>query len=318
MRVKSRLILLLLVLFLALGGFFIWWNKGSQPVDASDTSSKIFIIEPGSAVREIGNNLKAEGIIRDPVVFFLYIKKERLDTKLQAGDFRLSPSMSLSTIIDQLQHGSLDIWVTVPEGKRAEEVAEILQKVMPQYDDTWVEVLQANEGYLFPDTYLIPRDANADDVVAIMRNTFFVKVADLGLTAESSELNEIVTMASLIEREAKTNEEKPMVASVLHNRINDAMPLDIDATLQYISGPKNGKWWYPPTGEERTIDSPYNTYRVVGLPPAPIASPGIESMRAAMNPATSEYYFYIHEPNGTVHFARTNAEHNRNVEKYLQ
>ncbi|HRN96369.1 MAG TPA: endolytic transglycosylase MltG [Candidatus Levybacteria bacterium] len=315
MRRLGSLIIVLAVIFI---GFLIWWNNGLKPVNSADTSSKIFLVAPGTNVREIGNSLKEEGLIRDPVVFFLYVKKERLDTKLQAGDFRLSANMSIPTIIEQLQTGSLDIWVTIPEGLRAEEVAEILSEKMPMYDETWVSALVEHEGYLFPDTYLIPRDATAETVINVMRKTFFAKVADLGLTESSPNLQRVVTMASLIERESRIDEEKPLIASVIQNRINDGMPLDIDATLQYIVGEKDGKWWSVPTGEEKTINSLYNTYRNVGLPPGPICNPGIGAIQAAMNPASSDYYFYIHDPSGQVHFARTNSEHNSNVSKYLR
>ncbi len=313
-----RLLLLGFVALVFLLGGFLWWNNGQQAVNADDQSSKLFVIPQGSNVREIGNNLKKEGLIKDPVVFFLYVKKEGLDTKIQAGDFRLSPSMDLATVLEQLQKGSLDIWVTIPEGKRAEEVAEILKENMPLYDDSWQAVLIENEGYLFPDTYLIPRDAVVDRVVSIMRNTFFEKVEELGLTESSPNLHTVVTMASLIERESRIDEEKPLIASVIQNRINDGMPLDIDATLQYIVGKKEGKWWYPPTGEEKSINSLYNTYRNVGLPPGPICNPGIGAIKAALNPEESDYYFYIHDLTGKVHFAKTNSEHNANVSKYLR
>lgn len=313
-----RLSLLFIVIVVFLIGGFLWWNNGQKPVNADDTTAKLFVIPQGSSVRQIGNNLKEEGLIKDPVVFFLYVKKEGLDTKIQAGDFRLSPSMNLGTVIEELQSGSLDIWVTVPEGKRAEEVAEIMSKHMPKYDDSWEAVFIENEGYLFPETYLIPRDADVNTVVSIMRNTFFAKVAELGLTESSPNLHSVVTMAALIERESRIDDEKPMIASVIQNRINDGMPLDIDATLQYIVGKKDGKWWVTPTGEEKSIVSLYNTYRNVGLPPGPICNPGIGAIRAAVNPAKSDYYFYIHDTTGEVHFAKTNSEHNENVSRYLR
>jgi UPF0755 protein len=313
-----RLTFLFIVILLIVGGALIWWNNGLKPVNPSDTTAKMFIIPPGTNVREIGNNLKAEGLIKDPVIFFLYVKKEGLDTKLQAGDFRLSPNMSVTKIIEQLQTGSLDIWVTIPEGLRAEEIAEIMQEKMPLYDETWDAQLVANEGYLFPETYLIPRDATVETVIEVMRNTFFQKIAEAGLNESSPNLNQIITMASLIERESRIDEEKPMIASVIQNRIDDDMPLDIDATLQYIVGEKDGKWWSVPTGEEKSINSLYNTYRNVGLPPGPICNPGIGAIKAAVNPAESEYYFYIHDNTGQVHFAKTNSEHNQNVSKYLR
>lgn len=306
-----------LIAVLLVGGF-LWWSNGIKAVDVNDTSTKLFVVSPGSNVREIGNDLKEEGLIKDPVAFFVYVKLNGLDKKVQAGDFRLSPSMDLATVLEQLQKGSLDVWVTVPEGKRAEEVAEILSQSLPGYDSSWDSQLVANEGYLFPDTYLIPRDANVDRVISIMRNNFFTKVAELGLDESSQNLNRVLTMASLIERESRIEDEMPIIASVIQNRINDGMSLDIDATLQYIVGEKDGKWWYPPTGAEKSINSPYNTYRNVGLPPGPICNPGINAIRAALNPGTSDYYYYIHDNTGKVHFAKNISEHNANVSRYLR
>jgi UPF0755 protein len=313
-----RLVLLVAIVAVVLIGFFIWWSNGLKPVNSADTSAKMFLINPGTNVRQIGNNLKKEGLIRDPVIFFLYVKKEGLDKKIQAGDFRLSANMSIPKILEQLQSGTVDIWVTIPEGLRAEEIAAILKGKMPLYDESWEALLIENEGYLFPDTYLIPRDADGERVVSILRNTFFNKVADLGLTETSPNLASVVTMASLIERESRIDSEKPLIASVIQNRINDGMSLDIDATLQYIVGEKDGKWLSVPTGEEKKINSLYNTYTNVGLPPGPICNPGIGAIAAALNPAESEYYFYIHDTNGQVHFAKTNSEHNANVSKYLR
>lgn len=313
-----RVVLLISVIAVLLVGGLLWWSNGIKAVDDSDDSTKLFVITPGSTVREIGNDLKEEGLIKDPVAFFLYVKMNGLDTKVQAGDFRLSPSMDLSTVLDQLQQGSLDVWVTVPEGKRAEEVAEILSQTLPSYDSSWDSQLVANEGYLFPDTYLIPRDANVDTVISIMRNNLFAKISDLGLNESSPNLNTVLTKASLIERESRLEDEMPVIASVIQNRINDGMSLDIDATLQYIVGEKDGKWWYPPTGAEKSINSPYNTYRNVGLPPGPICNPGIHAIRAALNPSSSEYYYYIHDKTGKVHFAKNISEHNANVSRYLR
>lgn len=315
---RSRLALLILLVIIITVGFLFWWNKGQQAPNPSDSSSKVFVVKKGTSIRELGNSLKKEGLISDPVVFFLYIKKNHLDTKIQAGDFKLSPNMKLSTIVDQLQHGSLDVWVTVPEGLRADEIADILQAKMPNYNESWRETLRANEGYLFHETYLLPRDGDIDSIVSIMRKTFFDRVADLGLTEDSANLNRIVTIASLIERESRHDDEKKIVASIIYNRLEIGMPLQIDATLQYVKGKsKAGKWWSVPTGNDRKIDSPYNTYQNLGLPPGPIANPGYGSLAAAVNPGKSNYLYYIHDEHGTIHYAKTVEEHNRNVSQYL-
>lgn len=314
---KSWIIIVLIVIV----GFITiaWWKNGNAPVNAKDTTKKVFVIPKGAAVRIIGNSLKEQGLIKDPVVFFVYIKKNGLDKKIQAGSYKLSPSMSLSQIIDELRQGTVDVWITIPEGYRATEIAEVLKANIGTYNDNWIEPLEEQEGYLFPDTYLIPKDADIATIISILNNNFYSKIASVGLDRDSKNLSSIITMASLIEREALRDDEKPIIASVINNRLRNDMSLDIDATLQYVKG-KNfkGEWWSVPTGGDKDINSPYNTYKNIGLPPGPIANPGFEAIRAAANPGKSDYYFYIHDESGKVHFARTLEEHNRNVEKYLR
>ena len=311
-------------LYVAIGLFLaiilvgvLYWISGQSPANAKDKSTKIFVIQKGESVREIGNNLKHEGLIRDPVVFFIYIKLNKQDTNIQAGDFRLSPSMNLAAVVNNLNHGILDIWTTFPEGVRADEAADILKKHIPSYEETWRTVLNQNEGYLFPDTYLIPKDATVDSVVLMMRNNFNTKISDLGLTPDAPNLKKAIIIASLIEREAITDEEKPLIAGVIDNRLDLGIALQIDATIQYVKG--NSKKWWPQVFREdyETINSPYNTYLNPGLPPGPIANPGIEAIKAAQNPQEHNYLYYIHDKNGKIHPARTIEEHNANVAKYL-
>ncbi len=311
-----KLIVLATLLAIFTVGFFIWWKNGTSAVNIKDKSEKVFVVQRGAGIRAIGNNLKKEGLIKDPIVFFLFLKKNARDTAIQAGDYKLSPSMNLEQVVNTMSHGTLDIWVTIPEGMRADEIADILQNEIPSYDSSWREELNKNEGYLFPDTYLFPRDSDIASIIAIFRNNFDKKIAEAGLTGRN-DLLDIIIIASLVEREALKDEEKPYIASVISNRLRDGMALDIDATLQYAKGKVGDKWWTVPTGEDRKINSPYNTYLNPGLPPLPIANPGIEAIRAAANPASSVYYFYIHDQNGNVHFSKDFEEHQRNINKYL-
>ena len=314
----KKLTVLVVVLIVLAVGLFIWWSNGLSAVDPKSLQHKIFIIKPGTEVREIGFSLKKEGLIRDPVIFFLYVKRRGLDKSIQAGDFRLSPSMNLAKIINELQHGSLDVWVTVPEGWRAEEIADILQKDLPSYDPSWRSSLDSHEGYLFPDTYLIPRDAQISTIISLMTDTFYAKVKDIGLTRTSSNLDRVVIIASLIERESRNDSEKRTVSSVIYNRLEEGMPLQIDATVQYALGKRGDKWWTQPSALDLKINSSYNTYINIGLPPSPISNPGIAALAAALNPAKSTYLYYIHDNQGQVHFAKTLDEHNANVSKYLK
>jgi UPF0755 protein len=316
----KRLMVFGVVLAIILFGAFLWWQNGKGAANIDDKSEKLFVIPPGSTVREIGNSLKKEGLIRDPVIFFLLVKQQGKDRDIQAGDYRLSASMNLDKLLDSLTHGTLDKWVTFPEGLRAEEYAEILKKEFSTYEPSWDEALLSQNGYLFPDTYLIPVNATEDIVITTLTNNFYTKVSPLNLTKDSPNLSEIVIIASLIEREVKKDEEKPLVASVIYNRLEEGMALQLDASVQYALGKSNNraKWWQPVTGDDlKETVSAYNTYANPGLPPTPISNPGYESIKAALNPAKTDYFYYISEDNGTSHFAKTLQEHNANIRKYL-
>ncbi len=315
----KKIYISLAILMVFLIGTFLWWQNGLKPADPKNKTPKIFIVKPGEGVREIANHLKTQGLIKDPIVFFLLTKQGGLDKKIQAGDFRLNPSMKAMEVAEGLTHGTLDIWVTIPEGLRADEVADILKKVMPTYKESWREKLDENEGYLFPDTYLIPRDADVDTVISLLKNTFETRYKTLDTSKTNLTKNQIVIVASLIEREAKKDEDRPLVASVILNRFNIGMKLDIDATIQYALGYQEDekRWWKKSlTLDDIKLNSPYNTYRVSGLPPTPISNPGLASLQAVVNPSDTNYLYYITDSKGINHYGKTLEEHNANIQKY--
>ncbi|MBI2420834.1 MAG: endolytic transglycosylase MltG [Candidatus Levybacteria bacterium] len=315
---KKLLVAAALILFLGLIAF-IWWQRGLAPADKNNNTPKIFVIEEGSGVRQIANELKKQGLIKDQIVFFLLTKKLNLDKEIEAGSFRLFPSMTAEEIAKELTHGTLDIWITIPEGMRAEEIDEILAKDIPTYDESWGPLLEENEGYLFPDTYLIPRDTDISQIIKTMRDNFDAKFATLNTSKTDLSKEEIVTLASLIEREARHAEDRPKVASVITNRLDIGMKLDIDATLQYALGYQKDekRWWKGSlTNEDKAINSPYNTYRVSGFPPSPISNPGLASLEAAVYPANTSYIYYITDKSGTNRYATDLEGHQANIEKY--
>ncbi len=315
----KRSIILLAVLLLSAGAAVLWWKNGSRAQDPANKSSQIFVVVKGEGVREIANSLKTKGLIKDPIVFFLQTKRLGLDKSLEAGDFRLSPSMDLNTIIQNLTHGTLDIWITIPEGIRAEEIANILKKDIPSYKPGWKESLATREGYLFPDTYLIPRDADINLVMSLLYNNFINKYTGVDGGKSGLTQKEIVTIASLVEREAKFAQDRPLVASVILNRLGIGMKLDIDATVQYTLGYVEDEktWWKKNlTSNDLKISSPYNTYRNAGLPPTPISNPGLSSLLSVINPSKTNYLYYISDKSGHLHFAVTIREHNANIQKY--
>src|SRR5258708_3939509 len=295
----------LLITLLILGATsFLWWQNGTSAVDKNNKSQVTFVVGKGEGVREIANSLKKEGLIKDPTAFFLLVRFGlNLDNKIQAGDHRLSPSMNATETAKALTTASNDIWITVPEGQRAQEIADNLQKEIPSYQESWRIKLEANEGYLFPDTYLIPKTADINLILTLFKNNFKNKYSTI---TTSKDQNEIVTVASLVEREAKHAEDRPLVASVIYNRLNMGMKLDIDATVQYVLGYQKDekRWWKKNlTLDDIKINSPYNTYRNAGLPPTPISNPGVASLQAAANPAKTNYLYYISDKSGVNHYA---------------
>lgn len=320
---KKFIVVILLLIVIAFGSF-LWWKTSSFPVDLANKNSVIFAVKKGDGIREISAGLKAKGLIRSPVAFFLLIKQSGLDKGMQVGNYCLSPSMAMEEITQKLTHGGVcDISTTITEGLRASEIAEKLKENIPTYDSSWISVLVENEGYLFPDTYRIPMDADINTIVKQMRDNFDLKYSTINVKNSKLTKSQIVILASIIEREAGKNDgpvEKQTIAGVLMNRLNAGIALQVDATIQYAKGkdPLTGKWWEPVTIEEyKSVKSDYNTYLFAGLPPGPISNPSLESLKAAANPADTNYMFYIHDKSGVVRFAKTSTEHGANIEKYL-
>jgi UPF0755 protein len=315
----NKLTIFILIFLILIFGGAVWWMDGLSPINSNNKNSISFTVEKGTGLKEVSGNLEKAGLIKNRIIFFLYARLGKYEGKIQAGNFVLSPSMDDKQIAETLTHGITDIWVTVPEGKRGTEIAQILKEKIPSYDQSWALTLTQNEGYLFPDTYLIPQNATIDDVITMMKNTFEEKYNSIDTSKTKLTKNEIVTLASLVEREAKFPEDRPMVASVLLNRLEIGMKLDIDATIQYALGfsQEENNWWKKNlTFEDLKIASPYNTYRNAELPPTPIANPGIEALTAVVNPSNTDFMYYISDSTGHLHFAKTLEEQSANIEKF--
>ncbi|MBP9702048.1 endolytic transglycosylase MltG [Candidatus Woesebacteria bacterium] len=292
------------------GIFIVWalWSWITSPLDPSASFNAI-AIKPGSSVKSIANTLKANNLIRSETLFVLYVRFN--DIKLKAGDYTLSPSQSIPELAQALTTGrENEIRVTIPEGYRREQISEVIESKLGIKQLDFLSASKGLEGTLFPDTYAFSKDATANDVVKVMTDTFAKKTAILDLTQSD------IVLASIVEREALTPAEKPVVAGILKNRLADGWALEVDATIQYIMG-KSGDWWPVPLLGDRKRVSPYNTYLNRTLPPAPIGNPGIIALTAVANPATTPYYFYLHDKTGLIHYAATNAEHEANIAKYI-
>lgn len=308
---------------------FFWWQINLRPVSNVNAEPVIIVVKKGQATGETAEALKKAGLIRSPLVFKLWVRQQGLGTKMQAGTFKLSPSMSLPEIGREMTQGTLDVWVTLKEGSRREEMAEAIEKAYKEqgitFDKQQFLALTANkEGYLFPDTYLMAVEATPAQLVSMLENTLMKKIegeilTEIGKSGRS--LQEVMIMASLVEREARGYEDRQKVAGILWKRLQNDWLLQVDATLQYALGYDRNKetWWPVPTGAHKSIASPYNTYQNAGLPPTPISNPSLSSIKATVFPVETDYWFYISDRTGqTMHYAATLAEHNSNIDRYLR
>jgi UPF0755 protein len=296
-------------------------NDVQRPV-SNDPTPKQFIVQAGESVDSIGRRLQEQGLIRDANLFRVFVRLNGLDKGINAGLFTLRANMNIEQIAQALQRGAAaEITLTIPEGKRLEEVAEIISKQIadsPQkafdqnefitlarrtnYDYPFLRDLPDGaslEGYLFPDTYRVPANPGALDVLLKMLDNYGAKVAPLMEQARTQGKNprELLILASIVEREAVIAEERPTIASVYVNRLQIGMPLQADPTTQYAMGydPQTKTWWRTLTVEDYKFEdnAGYNTYINAQLPPGPIASPGLSSIQATINPAQTNFKFFL-------------------------
>ncbi len=318
----SRLVIVFFVAVIGSWVGWLWWRDSVAPVDPTDAIPVTFTVSSGDGAKTIAANLAQERLIRSSTGFYILVKVLGIERNLQAGEFRLMRSMDARQIAQELTHGISDQWLTTLEGWRSEEIAA---QVARDLEIPEQELLRyAREGYMFPDTYLVPQDATAAAIVDMFTQNFDKKVTvqmreDAQKTGLS--LKEVIILASVVEREGRTPEDRPIIAGILLNRLKANWPLQADATLQYALGYQafEKTWWKKSlTDGDKKIRSPYNTYTNPGLPPGPISNPGLESIKAVIYPKATDYWYYLHDPAGGVHYAKTLEEHNANVQTYLR
>jgi UPF0755 protein len=327
-------------------GFYLQFRRGDVTRPASDDSTPItFTVEPGETATIVAARLAEMGLIADSELFRLFLRYHNLDQSLEAGNYELRRNMTMVEIAEALQHARLEeVTVSIPEGWRAEQVAELLGRENIMDGSTFMAFVQGGgaslpdapysildeippgaslEGFLYPDTYRVPERATPADLVTRMLANMEGEVtpelraqsADQGLT-----FYQVLIVASIVEREAVIAEERPLIASVYLNRVQGNMFLGADPTVQYAMGfqPDSGQWWKTPVTleEYENVISPYNTYLNRGLPPGPICSPGLESIKAVLEPADTDYIYFVARGDGYHVFAETSEEHEQNVLKY--
>lgn len=298
----------------------VWVNWALDPVDKS-TGEKVFVIKKGETGLSFSQRLQNEHLIRSAFIFRVYLKFSGLDKEIQAGSFKLSGGTSVKELAESLTKGRVDKWVTVIEGLRKEEIAEILSGEFEINKAAFLK--KATEGKLFPDTYLVPVDANESKIIEILEKNFETKFDDnLQKKAKQNGLtpSEALVLSSIVERESSAKDERPVIAGILLKRLREGIALGADATVQYALGYSKVEkaWWRKIlTEEDLAISSPYNTRKNSGLPPAPICNPGRSSLEAVASPKETPYYFYLHDSDGNIHYAKTFGEHQENIARYL-
>ena len=325
-------LVLLLVAVVALGAAayqVLHWAK--EPVVPAEESlpSKIVLIPEGATFQQVAALLAREGLIRSRSAFVLLGRSHSADRKIHAGEYELNPAMTPADILSKLMSGQVLLHsVTIPEGMTMAHIGELLgqkelgdprQLARLMKDRGFVKSLGIKadtlEGYLYPDTYRFPRTVKAKDVLTAMVDRLReVYGPDLQARAQDLKMtqHEVLTLASVIEKETGVSEEREEISAVFHNRLKKGIPLQSDPTVIYGLPEFDGNI----RKKDLSNPSPYNTYRVAGLPPGPIASPGIEAIRAALYPSNSRALYFVSKNDGTHQFSSTLAEHNEAVEKY--
>lgn len=345
----KKIILIVAIVILIIAAIFLVKNFKNQAYNGTVSQSNVtqdFVIDEGVGVKEIGLKLEKEKLIKSKNHFYYYIWKTEAGDKLQAGEYELAPNMNIQQITEMFTKGEVKIdlvKMTIPEGFNNKKIIARLEKNKPTLAEDFKTLVNCKclgqencecdkfssqfkflqeipagidmEGYLFPDTYFIKEEDTSEIMVAKFLNNFGRYLSpDLieEINKQDKTLYEIITMASIIEREARTEEDRKIVSGIFWNRIADEHALQSCATLAYFLDTDKMQFSF----EETRTDSPYNTYINPGLPPGPICNPGLESIRAAIYPEKTDYYYFLSNPEtGEMVYSETIEEHNRNKDK---
>jgi UPF0755 protein len=337
---KKIIFSLLFIFAIGFAGWIFYQTEVNQPASKIG-ESKVFAVHNGESVKEISDNLKKNGLIKSSHAFNFYIWLNNLGSNLQAGEYELAPTLNIKNIVNILANGQVtnkEVTIQVIEGWTMKDINNYLRKKRIITDNEFIRLANKSasqwnsnkynflknvpadanlEGFLFPDTYRIYKDASAADIIEKMLANFGRKLTPqmrADITKSGRTIYEIVIMASIIEKEAADEEDRPIIAGILYKRFEKGMKLEVDSTINYLTGKNNPQASYA----DLNIDSPYNTYKYYGLPPGPICNPGLLSLKAAIYPKESPYLFYLHrQDTGETIFSRTYNEHLRNKAKYL-
>ncbi len=311
-----------------------WVDERLKAADPTAKEQVTVQIPPGSSTADVAATLFAKGLIKDPTVFRYYARYKKLDVQMQSGEYTLSAAMTPDQILRKLATGEVVVHrFTVPEGLTVVQVADLLAKGGLANKERFLalaaksplaskylgeaKMAQPLEGYLFPSTYDYRPGITEEEIIALMFSGFErIWTPELQKRADELKLtvHQVVTLASIIEKEARVEKERGVISGVYHNRLGVGMKLDADPTVRYaLNKPPQEILLY----KDLEIDSPYNTYRVAGLPPGPIAAPGLASIKAALNPEKNDFWYFVAKEDGSGehYFSETLAAHEANTDK---
>jgi UPF0755 protein len=316
---KKVAALLVLIAFAAVGGAAWVYFGLDQPYRGYTAEEQFVDIPTGLGTRAIGARLVAAGVVRDSLTFRAAIWTSGRDARLKAGEYRFAEPMTPLAVIDRLRRGDVFVvHITFPEGLNVYEMSKIFEAKKLGSAASFVAASRKLEGFLFPETYALSRHSDASQLVRQMNEAFeraLTPEIRAAAAARGLTIRQLATLASIVEKETGNPAERPVIASVYENRLRIGMPLQCDPTVIYaleLAGRYDGNIHR----NDLMFDSPYNTYRYPGLPPGPIASPGLASLDAVVHPAESDYLYFVSRNDGSHVFAETLEEHNRNVQHY--
>ena len=305
----------LALLFMSLTFYFLFVRP-----PAAFPAGRVFKVKSGTNLLEISRSLKNENFISSPFWFRQAVELFGGERRIMAGDYLFDKGAGTLVVAYRLIHGERGyaaVRVVLPEGSSVKEMAKILAAQLKDFDAAaFVRLANKKEGYLFPDTYLFPPDAKQEAVIATLSANFDKKTAVLrqGLGSFGKPLADVIRMASFVEEEGRTHITRRTIAGILWKRLAEGIPLQVDACFLYINGKRTDQL----TTDDLKIDSPYNTYLYKGLPPTPITNPGLDAIEATLTPIQTEFFFYLTDDNGGIHYAVTHEEHLANKERYLR
>jgi UPF0755 protein len=315
---KVFLVLVASLSFLVLATSMYIYHQSTAP--STFKSGTSFEIQPGMNVRTIADHAQKQGLVRSDVLLYALLTYSHDPTSIFAGNYVFKEPTNVFGVANKLANKDIEnklVRITLPEGITAKEMAAIAERTLPDFDTyKYLTLAETEEGYLYPETYFIPETFTADQLLDLQKQTFNDAIAPVKdeITESDFSLYEVLILASLIEREANDQESMRFVSSVLQNRLEIGMPLQADASIEYVLDKPLSEL----TPADLKIDTPYNTYLNTGLMPTPIGNPGLQAIKSVLTPAESNYLFYITDNNGNFHYAETFSEHNRNIAKYLR